>query len=437
MRALSRREIVAGALALAGCGLVGSRRPAGPPNVILILTDDQGYNDLGCYASPDQDPATRIRTPELDRMAADGVRFTSFYVAAPTCSPSRAAILTGRYPPRCGFVSDTNLGPGHPGGLPSSEVTIAEVLRGAGYATGLVGKWHLGVAAGMMPLEQGFDRFFGVPWSNNQRPLPLMEGDRVIRRLPDKPILVEEFTREALAFVEANRDRPFFLYLAHTAPHAPLSIEPEYRGKSALGLYGDVVERIDWSVGQVLRSLKKNRIDDNTLVVFTSDNGPWVNKGYKAGDASPYRGGKGSSLEGGMREPMIARWPGRIPAGRVVDELCASLDFLPTFARQAGAALPAAKLDGRDLWPLLTDPAAKSAHEVFFYLVEGRLEAVRDRRFKLRMDIPERERFDIRQALFDLPADPREERDVSAEHPAVVASLLARARALKAELGLP
>ncbi len=433
----SRRELVVGALAATGCGLLRPPRK-GPPNLVLILTDDQGYNDVGCYWSADQDhDYARIETPRLDQMAKEGTRFTDFYVAASTCSPSRAAILTGRYPPRCGFIEDTNLGPGDRAGLPSKELTIAELLKPLGYATACVGKWHVGAPAGMRPNDQGFDLFYGVPWSSNQHPLPLMRNTETLEQLPNKPILVEDFTREACEFVAANRDRPFFLYLAHTAPHAPLSIEPEYAGKSARGLYGDVVMRIDWSVGAVLDAIRAQGLDDDTLVVFTSDNGPWVNKGYLSGDATPFRGGKGATLEGGMREPMIARWPGRVRADAVVHELCSALDFLPTFVRLAGGSPPPdVILDGHDLWPLLTDPAAKSAYDAFFYFAQGRLEAVRRDRWKLRLEVPERLPLEVHQALYDLPNDPREETDVSAAHPEIVADLFSRATAIELELGL-
>jgi len=431
----SRRALLGAAAALGACR--GCRRP-GPPNIVLVLTDDQGYNDLGCYASGEPEES-RIRTPRLDALAAEGVRFTDFYVAAPTCSPSRAALLTGRYPPRCGFVEDTNLGPGDLHGLPPSELTIAEVLRDAGYATGCIGKWHLGTADGMMPRAQGFDTFYGIPWSANQKPLPLLRDDAVVRRLGDHPILVEEFTREAIAFVTAHREQRFFLYLAHSAPHVPLSIEPEYRGRSARGLYGDVVMRIDDCVGALLDALDAQGLRDDTLVLFTADNGPWLQRGVRAGDPTPFRGGKGSTLEGGVREPLIARWPGVIPAGSVASALCSALDFFPTFTALAGATLPAGlRLDGAPLQPIFQAPeTATTAYDAFFYFAQGRLEAVRRDRFKLRLPVPERAQFDIHQALFDLAADPREEVDVSPAHPVVVADLRARADQMSRALGLP
>ncbi len=421
-----------GAAGLAGLG--ASRRP---PNLILILTDDQGYNDVGCYFTPGDPKAAygAIRTPSLDRLGAEGVRLTSFYVAASVCTPSRAALLTGCYPPRVGFGARRGLGVLSPRsriGLSRDEATIASVLKAADYATACVGKWHLGHHAPFHPLAHGFDTFYGIPWSADQRPLYLFRDHARIRRLDDEPVLVETFTDRAIAFVTEQRHRPFFLYLAYSAPHVPWAVLPAFRGRSGRGRYGDVVEMVDAHVGKLLAHLDRLGMAENTLVVFTTDNGPWLDTPV-GGSTFPFRGGKGTSFEGGVRSPCLWRWPDRLPAGTTRDGLVTALDLLPTFARRAGVVLPEAPIDGHDAWPVVARGAPSPTEHVFYY-ARGRLEAVRNSRFKWMFARPRR-RSPTPAALYDLAADPGETTDVRDAHPEVVRSLKAAASAMREELG--
>ncbi len=359
-----------------------------PPNFVIIFTDDQGYGDVGVYG------ATSFRTPNLDRMAAEGVRFTDFYVAAPVCTPSRAALLTGSHPVRVG-LGHRVLFPYSDTGLHSDEITIAEILKERGYATGIIGKWHLGHHRKFLPTSQGFDHYFGIPYSNdmgnhNYRrekmispPLPILRNEARVEQHPDQAQLTRRYTREAVRFIRDHKDEPFFLYLPHSMPHRPLAASARFQGRSALGLYGDVIEEIDWSVGEVLEALREAGIDEHTLVIFTTDNGatiqPWPRRGYRSGSNGPLRGGKNTTWEGGMRVPCIMRWPGKIPAGRVQTELATAMDFLPTAANLAGAAMPTDRvLDGKDIWPLMSMQAgAETPHEAFSFYRDERLQAVR------------------------------------------------------------
>jgi arylsulfatase A len=426
--------------AAAGGAWWATRSPRRRPNIVLILTDDQGYNDVGCYWSPAGGVA-RINTPRLDELAAEGLRLTDFYVAAAVCTPSRAALLTGCYPPRVGFGAvgfgpKGDLGvitPSDTSGLAPGEQTMAEVLRAAGYRTACIGKWHLGHRPGLLPTDQGFDDFYGIPYSNNQQPLPLMRNDEVLRRLPEQPLLEGAFTQAAVTFLEraASDNDPFFLYLAHSAPHYPWRVADEHRGRSERGLYGDVVERIDWSVGEVLAALERLGVADDTLVVFTSDNGPWLHPAVKAGSAYPFRGGKADTWEGGVRAPCIVRWPGHVPTG-VSDALITAVDLLPTFASIAQASGPAAPIDGLDLTPALLGGA--SQRETFAYYARGRLEALRIGTFKRVFANTAREE-PVAAALYDLAADPGESRDVAAAHPDVVQAAESKAAELRLELG--
>jgi arylsulfatase A-like enzyme len=431
----------------------GTADPA-RPNFVIILTDDQGYQDVGCFGAPD------IRTPNLDRMAREGMRFTDFYVGQPVCTASRASLLTGCYPNRVGLLGA--LGPRSKVGISDREQTIAQVLKTRGYATAIFGKWHLGDAPQFLPTRHGFDEYFGLPYSNdmwpnhptNPRgypPLPLFRGEEIIGLMPDQTQLTTWYTEHAIRFIERNRDRPFFLYVAHNLPHVPLHVSDKFKGKSKRGLYGDVIMEIDWSVGRILETLKRQGLDRRTLVVFTSDNGPWLLYGNHAGSALPLREGKTTTFDGGLREPCIMRWPGRIPAGTVCRQLAATMDLLPTFARLAGAAPPTDRvIDGRDIWPLLSgQPGAQSPHEAYFYYWGKHLQAVRSGKWKLHLaheyDHPDPPGHDgkpgqyvkrkIGVELFDIETDIGETNDVADRHPEVVARLQALAEQCREDLG--
>lgn len=358
----------------------------GPPNIIFILADDQGYNDLSCYGSP------RIRTPHLDRLAADGLRLTSFY-AHPSCSPSRAAFLTGCYAPRVGFPDV--VGPPGPQwtadkqyGLAQSETTIPELLREAGYATALVGKWHLGHFAETMPNQHGFDYFYGLPYSNDMLPekgypdLTLLRNTDTLERNPDQTRLVINYTRESINFIREYQHQPFFLYLAHSLPHVPLFASKAFEGRSGQGLYADVMEEIDASVGTLRAELKQLGLLENTLIVYTSDNGPWLTYGDHAGSAGPFREGKGTTYEGGVRVPGIIHWPARIKPGRIDHTPTSLIDMLPTFVKISGANMPEKEIDGRDISALLTEVTPLETIPYFYYR-SGRVEAVRLGNWKL------------------------------------------------------
>lgn len=395
-----------------------------PPNFVIVFADDQGYQDVGVFGSPD------IDTPNLDRMAAEGIRFTDFYVGQAVCSASRASLLTGCYPNRIGILGALN--PSSTIGINAKERTIAEILKTRGYATAIYGKWHLG-----HPSEKFPD-------------LPLIEGD-VIQRNPDQTKLTTWYTEHALRFIERNRDRPFFLYLAHSMPHVPLFVSDKYRGKSRRGLYGDVIMEIDWSVGEILRILKQFNLDQQTLVIFTSDNGPWLRYGDHAGSAGPLREGKMTTFEGGFREPCIVRWPGKIPAGAVCREIAMTIDFLPTLARLAGAEVPTDRiLDGKDIWSLMSgQPGATTPHEAVLYYWGEELQGIRSGKWKLhvphsyrRSDSPGKGGKPgdevVRQIgleLFDLEEDIGENINVAARHPDVVKRLAGSLESARKDLG--
>jgi len=463
------RGIGLGAAALAGGRWARGAAPGGRrPNVVVIFTDDQGYQDVGCFGSP------KIKTPNLDRMAAEGMRFTDFYSAASVCTPSRAALLTGCYPPRVGGLGV--LFPRSIVGLNPKETTIAEILKTRGYATACIGKWHLGHLPPFLPRRHGFDSYLGIPYSNDmtlaanmayapdarlgegltpeklkagqkrRNAVPLMRNEEVIDYPVDQSQLTKRYTAEAARFIRAHKDGPFFLYLAHTMPHVPLYASGKFKGTSARGLYGDTIEEIDWCVGEILRTLKGCGIDEQTLVVFTSDNGPWLSKGANGGCALPLRGGKFSTWEGGMREPTIMRWPGRIPGGAVCREVAGTIDMLPTIARLAGAEPPRDRvIDGRDISPLMFGrPGAKSPHEAYFYYRGARLEAVRCGKWKLRVVAARRRRRKKgekapkpqppKAELYDLVADISETTNLAANHPDVVRRLTEAMRAFDKEL---
>ena len=434
---------------------------APPPNVIIVFTDDQGYGDVGCFG------AKGFVTPNLDRLAREGVRFTDFHVSTAVCSASRAALLTGCYHGRVSIHGA--LSPADQHGLNPNEMTIAEVLKQKGYATGMAGKWHLGHHPQFLPVRQGFDEYFGLPYSNDMwpyhpeakpgtyPPLPLMEGDQVIDAeiTPEKQRrLTTWYTERAVSFIEQNKDRPFFFYFAHSMPHVPLFVSDRFQGKSKLGLYGDVIMEIDWSVGEILRTLERHGLEDNTLVIFTSDNGPWLSYGNHAGSAGPFREGKGTSWEGGTRVPFIARWPGRIPAGKVQDQPAMTIDLLPTLATLAGVPLPPLKIDGVDIWPLFAcEKGARSPHPAYFtWYANNQLEAVRSGDWKLilphnyrtlegrpggRDGIPAKYggRDVMQPELYNVTRDRGETKDVATRNPAVLQRLLAFTEQARAELG--
>lgn len=439
-----------------------------PPNVVLIFADDLGYGDPGCYG------AKGWTTPHLDRLAREGVRFTRFYSAQPVCSASRAALLTGCYPNRVGIHGA--LGPRSKIGIHEDETTLAEVLKSRGYATAAFGKWHLGAAPKFLPARHGFDEYLGLPYSNDMWPnhpdlrnlspekrrerypeLPLIDGDRVV--LPElteaeQARLTTWYAQRAVKFIHENRDRPFFLYLAHSMPHVPLFVSERHKGKSERGIYGDVMEEIDWSVGEVLAALERHGLERNTLVIFTSDNGPWLSYGGHGGSAGPLREGKGTVWEGGVRVPFVARWPAAIPAGSETREPAMTIDLLPTLAKLAGAELPARKIDGLDILPLLTArPGAKTPREAFyFYYGNNELQAVMSGEWKLilphawrtlggatarddGLPVPYQQRKTERPELYNVETDPGESRDVAASHPDIVARLLKLAEKAREDLG--
>lgn len=429
-------------------------QPDRPPNVVIIFTDDQGYADVGCFG------AKGFQTPNLDRMASEGMRFTNFYVAQAVCGASRAALLTGCYPNRIGMLGAP--GPKAAHGIHDDELLIPELLKQRGYATAMYGKWHLGHREKFLPTNHGFDDYYGLPYSNDMwpfhptagghyPPLPLIEGVKTIELNPDQTKLTTSYTERAVKFIDEHKDRPFMLYVAHSMPHVPLFVSDKYKGKSQQGLYGDVISEIDWSVGQILGTLKRHGIDENTLVIFTSDNGPWLSYGNHGGSAGPLREGKGTTWEGGVREPCIMRWPGKIPAGQVCDEVAATIDILPTVAGLTGTKLPEHPIDGQDIWPLMSGQAdAKTPHDVYYYYWSRHLQAIRSGRWKLHFPHQYRsltgtpgkdgrpDGYTVGEtglALYDLQNDIGESTNVAAEHPEIVERLKKLADAARLELG--
>lgn len=428
-----------------------------PPNIVIIFLDDAGYADVGCFG------AKGFHTPNLDRLAKMGRRFTSFYVAQPVCSASRAALLTGCYPNRIGLPGALD----HNSriGLHSNEVTIAELVKQKGYATAIFGKWHLGWQPQFSPLRHGFDEFYGLPYSNDMWPfhpeakkgtypdLPLLDGEKVAALNPDQSQLTTAYTERAVDFIERNRDQSFFLYLAHSMPHVPLFVSEKFKGHSRQGLYGDVLEELDWSVGRVLGALEKHRLLNDTLVIFSSDNGPWLSYGNHAGSAGRLREGKGTVWEGGVREPCIFSWPGHIPAGTATDQPAMTIDLLPTIAHLIGADLPPHKIDGRNIWPLIAgERDAKSPQEAYlFYYNANDLLAVRQGRWKLYVPqtyrslngrtggtngVPAKyEMLKTGLALFDLQRDVAEKHNVAARYPEVIDQLQLILERARADLG--
>ena len=433
--------------ALLACTIPSPAAENTPPNYIVIFCDDLGYGDLGCYGSK------KNRTPHIDSLARDGMKFTDFYSSSPVCTPSRASLLTGCYPRRIGMHEDFTghwvLIPRSRRGLDPGETTIAETLKGQGYATACIGKWHLGDQPPHLPTAHGFDHYFGIPYSNDMQraergdpPLPLVSGSEVIEAPADQSTLTRRYTEEAVKFIAKNKSKPFFLYLPHTFPHLPLFASPEFKDKSANGRYGDSVEEIDWSTGELLGALEEHGLASNTLVIFTSDNG---SNGRNGGSNQPLAGAKGSTMEGGMRVPMLARWPGKIPSGTVCDELATTMDLLPTFCQLSGATLPQKKIDGHDLSPLLLGKAgARSGTDTLYYYRRRQLQAIRHGDWKYHL--PLEKTFPRWMStehvgkgrpgkLVNLASDLQEKSDLSAKHPEVVRSMETLAAKIRAELG--
>jgi len=437
------------------------------PNMVVIFMDDMGYGDPECYAG------APYKTPAINKLAAEGMRFTNFYAAQAVCSASRAGLLTGCYPNRIGMHGA--LMPWATLALNPAEETIASTLKKAGYRTGMIGKWHLGAKAPFLPMHYGFDEYLGLPYSNDMwpvnydgkpvtdttdrkfkyPPLPLLEGDRPVRyikTLEDQGTLTATYTARACDFIKRNKKKPFFLYLAHSMVHVPIAASPRFLGKSGAGLFGDVMMEVDWSVSEIMRTLKEHGIDRNTLVVFTSDNGPWLTFGDHAGNTGGLREGKGSSWEGGQREPCIVRWPAMVPAGTVCNNLSATIDLLPTLAGLAGAPLPQQKIDGVDISSLLLmKEGANPRDELAYYYGRNNLEAVRKGSWKLVLPhrgqtyktyMPGKNGFPggyadvaVPQALYDLAHDPGETQDVQKAHPEMVAVLMEVAGRYRRTLG--
>jgi arylsulfatase A-like enzyme len=419
---------------------------AAQPNIVIIFADDLGYGDLGVYGNP------TIRTPNLDRMAAEGQRWTDFYVASSVCTPSRAGLLTGRLPIRYGLTSEPTrvFFPDSPGGLPGREITIAEILKARGYATAAVGKWHLGHLPRFLPMEQGFDSYYGIPYSNDMdkvedRPkdwtlwvdpdfrhfnVPLMRGTKIIERPVNQHTITRRYTEEAVRFIQRSKDGPFFLYLAHSLPHVPLFRSPEFAGVSRRGLYGDVIEEIDWSAGRVLDTLRAEGLAANTLVVFTSDNGPWLIFREQGGSAGPLREGKGSTWDGGMRVPALFWWPGTIEPG-LIHDMGSTLDLLRTVAALAGGRIPDDRiLDGYDISPALLGAGSSPRGEMIFYR-GTKVFAARVGEYKAHFFTRTGYR-DLKATphdpplLYHLGHDPGEKHDIAEENPDVVADIVAR-----------
>ncbi len=412
------------------------------PNIIVVFCDDLGYADIGPFGAKTQ------ATPFLDKMASEGMRLTDFYSTCPVCTPSRASLMTGCYPRRVNMhVDEKNLCvlfPAARKGLNPSEVTIAEVLKEQGYATMCIGKWHLGDHPEFMPTNHGFDHYFGIPYSNDMNrkevPLPLVRDLTVIRDSVQKETTITaQYTTEALKFIRDNGDKPFFLYLPHTAVHLPLVPGENFKGTSKNGAYGDWVQEIDWSMGELFKTLKATGIDEHTLVLFTSDNG---SAREKQGSNLPLRGRKGRTDEGGMRVPCVVRWPGKIPAGSSRNALTNTMDLLPTFAAISGGKVPADRIiDGKNIWPILSGKSKNDPREAFFYYQMDQLQAIRSGDWKLFLEMDQKKRNWGKPegkkalALFNLAADIHEDHNVAADNPEIVKRLLAHAAAAREDLG--
>ncbi len=436
------------------------------PNFVIVFIDDMGYADIGPFG------AEGYETPHLDQMAKEGRVFTDFYVTQAVCSASRAGLMTGCYNVRVGILGA--LGPKATHGINSNEVTLAEIVKQKGYATACFGKWHLGHHPKFLPTNNGFDEYFGLPYSNDMWPyhpgvahlpmservkrwphLPMIEGTEIIDTrvtADDQTQLTTQYTEHAVDFIERNREHPFLLYVPHSMVHVPLFVSDKFKGKSKRGLFGDVVMEVDWSMGQIFETLRENKLDDNTMVIFTADNGPWLSYGDHAGSAGPLREGKGTMFDGGCREPTIMWWPGKIPAGTVCHTPAMTIDVLPTIAAMIDAELPKHAIDGKDIWPLISgQPSATSPHEAYAMYYGSQLQAIRKGNWKLHFPHAYRtlggrkggtggipvnyEQAKIGLALFDLSKDVGETTNVADEHPEIVAELEKLADGFRAELG--
>lgn len=425
-----------------GCGILKKQLKSKKPNFVILFADDMGFGDWNRGGHP------TIRTPNLNRMADEGIQLTQFYTANPVCSPSRSALLTGRNPIRTGVIRV--FFPNNTKGLSESEITLAKALRDLGYSTACIGKWHLGDRSEYMPLNRGFDYYYGIPYSNDMGILindifgpPLMKNFEIIEHPAEQTTLTKRYTEEAIRFIEKSKDVPFFLYLPYTMPHRPLFASEKFMNTSLRGLYGDVIEEIDWSVGQILNTLDHLHLGENTLVMFTSDNGPWHILKQNGGTAGLLRGAKGNTWEGGMREPFIARWPGRIPAGRVSAAVGSVLDFFPTCINLAGGTVPTDRpMDGIDLMPVLEDN--QSPERTIYFYHGPHLSAIRKGKWKLHFSYFDAEKVPDRKTgrwvkpeyplLYNLDADPSEKYDVAMDYIEIVSELTRVAEEYKAEI---
>lgn len=417
------------------------------PNIVFIYADDLGYGDLGCYRSAGAEG--KNKTPNIDALASGGVRFTDFYSASPVCSPSRAALLTGRYPIRQGitgvFFPDSYTG------MNASETTLAETLKQAGYRTGMVGKWHLGHLEAYRPTRHGFDSYFGIPYSNDMTSVVYLRNNTVDDFRVDQRYITQRYTQEALTFIDQHKasdptatagSQPFFLYVAHNMPHIPIYASPEFVGKSGRGLYGDVIQELDWSVGQIMKKLRDSGLEENTLVIFSSDNGPWLVMDEDGGSAGPLREGKQTTFEGGMRVPAIACWKGKIPAGQTNTDLATMMDWFPTLTKLGGGKLPAnLPIDGEDIWPVLMGTGKRKGQQLAYYS-NGKLEAFRLGDWKLKLpyggnaDTPGQKALAAHPLLlFNLRQDVGEQTNLAEQNGAKVAEIKAAITAFEQSLG--
>lgn len=420
-------------LALHALGSYAQKKSA-KPNIVIILADDLGYGDIGTFG------ATDIRTPNIDNLASKGLKLTSFYSPSPVCSPTRAALITGRYPKRLGI--DHVFFPESFTGIPTEEVTIAEALKSNGYRTAIFGKWHLGHHHKFLPLQNGFDEYYGIPYSNDMAGVAYLKGNEVDSIRVNQKYITKTYTEKAIQFIDRNKDKPFFLYVTHNMPHVPLYASPAFEGKSKRGLYGDVIEELDWSVGEVVKALKKNNLEENTLVIFTSDNGPWLVFDIEGGSAGPLRNGKGTTFEGGQRVPTVAYWPGKIKPGSIYEDLASQLDLYPTIISLTGSQKTQTKkpLDGEDISRVLFGTGKRKGDE-FAYYSFGIIEAFRKGDWKIRL--PQREvksngvvtipATDL--MLFNLKDDVGEATDLAKSNEAKVKELLAALENFKKSMG--